>query len=179
MSKIVVTSFTTMDGVVEAPEKWSIPYWNNDIERFKDEELRTADAQLLGRSTYEIFSEAWPSRSGHYADRLNETPKYVVSNTLPRAHWNNSHVIAGGNQLDAELRRLKERHSGSLLVHGSHTLVQALVQRDLVDEYHILVYPLVLGEGRRMFADGVKANLELVSTSSMSSGVVLLIYRRR
>lgn len=78
MSKIVVTSFTTMDGVVEAPEKWSIPYWNNDIERFKDEELRTADAQLLGRSTYEIFSEAWPSRSGHYADRLNETPKYVV-----------------------------------------------------------------------------------------------------
>ncbi|HEY0662148.1 MAG TPA: dihydrofolate reductase family protein [Lysobacter sp.] len=178
MSKVVVTSFMTMDGVIESPEKWSFPYWNNDIEQFKDDELRAADAQLLGRRTYEVFAEAWPSRSGHYADRLNATPKYVVSTTLQQAHWNNSHVIAGGNQLDAEVRQLQERHAGNLLVHGSHSLVQALVQRDLVDEYHVLVYPLVFGEGRRLFADGAKANLELARSSEMGSGVVLLVYRR-
>lgn len=178
MSKVVVTSFMSMDGVMESPEKWSFPYWNKDLENFKDDELQAADAQLLGRKTYEVFAEAWPSRSGHYADRLNETPKYVVSTTLQQAHWNNSHVIAGGNDLDAELQQIKGYHAGNLLVHGSHSLVQALVQRDLVDEYHILVYPLVLGEGRRLFAGGASANLRLAASSQMGSGVVLLVYER-
>ena len=178
MSKIVVTSFMTLDGVIEAPEKWSIPYWNTNIESFKDEELRKADAQLLGRKTYEVFAEAWPSRSGSYADRLNQTPKYVVSTTLQSAHWNNAHVITGGSQLGSELRQLKQRHAGGLLVHGSHALVQTLVQHDLVDEYHLLLYPLVLGEGRRLFAEGAKANLELVDSTQMGAGVVSLVYRR-
>lgn len=178
MGKVVVTAFMTVDAVIESPEKWSFPYWNKDIEHFKDEELRAADAQLLGRKTYELFAEAWPSRTGQYAERLNGTPKYVVSTTLQQAHWNNSHVVAGGNQLDAQVRQLKERHAGNLLVHGSHSLVQALVQRDLVDEYHVLVYPLALGEGRRLFAEGGKANLQLAASSEMGAGVVLLVYRR-
>lgn len=178
MSKIVVTSFMTMDGVIESPEKWSIPYWNNEIESFKDGELLAADAQLLGRKTYEIFAEAWPSRSGHYADRLNETPKYVVSSRLQQAEWNNSHVVAGGSGLAAELQQLKARHSGNLLVHGSHSLVQALVQHELVDEYHILVYPLIVGEGRRLFAGGSQASLKLTRSAEMGGGVVLLVYQR-
>ena len=179
MSRIIVTSFMTLDGVIESPEKWSIPYWNQDIEHFKDDELRAADAQLLGRRTYEVFADAWPSRSGYYADRLNQTHKYIVSRTLQQAQWSNSHVIAGGSELGAEVRQLKARHAGSVLVHGSHTLVQSLVQQDLVDEYHLLVYPLVLGEGRRLFAEGAKATLELTRSSAMGSGVVLLVYQRR
>lgn len=178
MGMVVVTSFLSLDGVMESPEKWSFPYWNDAIEQFKDDELRASDAQLLGRKTYEVFAEAWPSRTGHYADRLNQTDKYVVSTSLTHPAWNNTHVIGGIESLHGELPRLKRRHPGDLLVHGSHSLVQALVQRNLVDEYHLLVYPLVLGEGRRLFADGAKASLELVSSTEMGSGVVLLIYRR-
>ncbi|GAB3352036.1 dihydrofolate reductase family protein [Lysobacter tyrosinilyticus] len=178
MSKVVVTSFMSMDGVIEAPEKWSFPYWNDTIERFKDEELKAADAQLLGRKTYEAFAAAWPSRSGDYADRFNQMDKYVVSNSLTHADWNNTHVIGGIERLGTELPRLRARHQGSLLVHGSHSLVQALVQQDLVDEYHLLVYPLLLGEGRRLFANGTRTNLELLSSTGMGSGVVLLIYKR-
>ncbi|QWP75359.1 dihydrofolate reductase family protein [Lysobacter sp. K5869] len=177
MGKIVVTAFTSADGVVESPEKWSFPYWNDRIEQFKNEELASSEAQLLGRKTYEIFADAWPSRTGYYADRLNRTDKYVVSGTLERAQWRNTEVLAGGDRLNAEIGRLKSRYSGDLLVHGSHTLVQSLVRQGQADEYRMLVYPLMLGEGRRMFESG-RADLELVRSTEMGGGVVLLIYRR-
>lgn len=178
MGNVVVTSFLTLDGVMEAPEQWSFPYWNDAIERFKDEELAAADAQLLGRKTYAVFAEAWPSRTGVYADRLNRSPKYVVSRTLARADWDNAQVVAGADRLAAEVAELKSRHDGDLLVHGSCSLVQALMEQDLVDQYHLLVYPLALGKGRRLFADGVAANVELAQSRDLGSGVVLLVYRR-
>lgn len=178
MGKVVVTSFLSLDGVMESPEKWSFPYWNNTIERFKNEELQAADAQLLGRRTYEGFAEAWPSRTGHYADRLNQSHKYVVSNTLRQVEWNNSQVLGSGGRLGAQVQELKDRHGGDVLVHGSHALVQSLVAQDLVDEYHLLVYPLVLGAGKRLFADGAKANLQLASVTNMDLGVALLVYAR-
>lgn len=178
MSKIVVTSFLSTDGVMEAPEKWSFPYWNDTIERFKDDELRASEAQLLGRGTYEIFAAAWPSRSGFYADRLNQSHKYVVSTSLADVAWNNTQVLAGAGGLRDDVARLKSRHAGDILVHGSHSLVQALAQRDLIDEYHLLVYPLVLGQGRRLFASTAQARLELVRIAEMGFGVVLMVYRR-
>lgn len=178
MSKIVVTAFMSLDGVIESPENWSFPYWNESIERFKDDELGAAEAQLLGRRTYEIFSSAWPSRNGPYADRINGMYKYVVSSTLEHASWNNAQVIGGGAQLQAELPQLKERHPGGLLVHGSHTLVQWMIQQDMVDQYHVLVYPLTLGRGRRLFGEGAATRLELASSTKLGSGVMLLVYQR-
>lgn len=177
MSKLVVTSFMSMDGVIEAPEKWSFPYWSDRIEQFKNEELRASEAQLLGRKTYETFAAAWPSRDGYYADRVNQMDKYVVSTTLEHAGWKNTQVIGGREQLSTEIDRLKASHGGDLLVHGSHTLVQDLIEHDHVDAYHLLVYPLLLGEGRRMF-EGRRAKLELVSSMEMGAGVILLVYRR-
>ena len=179
MSKVVVTAFVSMDGVMEAPEQWSFPYWNGTLERFKSAELEAADAQLLGRNTYETFAEAWPSRSGSYADRLNQSPKYVVSTSLQRAEWNNSHVLSGGDRLGAQVDAVRTRHAGDVLVHGSHALVQALAARDLVDEYRLLVYPLVLGKGKRLFAEGTSAKLRLAEASEMDAGVVLLTYARQ
>lgn len=178
MGKVVVTSFITLDGVMEAPETWSFPFWNKRIERFKNEELEATSAQLLGRVTYQTFAEAWPTRSGAYADRLNASEKYVVSTSLRDATWNNSRLIAGFDDLRSELPDLKARHEGHLLVHGSRTLVTSLVQHDLVDTYHLLVYPLAIGQGKRLFADGVKATLKLASSTDMGGGAVLLIYQR-
>lgn len=178
MSRIVVTAFMSLDGVMEAPEKWSFPYWNDTIERFKNEELQASDAQLLGRKTYEVFAEAWPSRTGLYADRLNQSHKYVVSSTLQQAPWNGSQVLEGGDHLDGQVQGLLARHKGDVLVHGSHALVQSLVAQDLVDQYHLLVYPLVLGAGKRLFAGGARETLQLERATDMGSGVVLLVYGR-
>lgn len=178
MSKLIVSSFTSLDGVTESPENWSFPYWNDSIGRFKDEELASVDAQLLGRTTYETFAAAWPSREGAYADRLNASRKYVVSGTIARAEWNNTQVVAGTARLQAELPQLKERHPGGLLVHGSHSLVQWLIRQDLVDQYHVLLYPRVLGRGQRLFGDGAETQLELARSEALGSGVVLLVYQR-
>jgi len=178
VSKVVVSSFITVGGVMEAPEQWSFPFWNDTIEQFKNHELDSTDAQLLGRKTYDVFAQAWPSRTGSYADRLNASPKYVVSRTLQHAGWSNSHILSGVSALVAALPTLKARHRGGLLLHGSQSLVQALVQRDLVDQFHLLVYPIVLGTGRRLFADGAATKLSLTKTQDMGSGVVLMVYER-
>ena len=178
MGKVVVTSFITLDGVMEAPETWSFPFWNERIERFKNEELQASSAQLLGRMTYETFARAWPSRSGFYADRLNAAEKYVVSTKLHDAAWNNSRIFARFDDLRAELPELKARHDGNLLVHGSRMLVASLMQHDLVDTYHLLMYPLVIGQGWRLFAEGTKARLKLAAASDMGAGAVLLVYQR-
>jgi len=178
MGTLVVTSFITLDGVVEAPERWSFPYWNDRIERFKNEELQASAAHLLGRETYETFARAWPSRSGFYADRLNAADKYVVSTTLRDAGWTHTRIVGGFDELRAGMREFKQRHDGDVLVHGSRSLVGSLMQHDLVDTYHLLVYPLVLGQGRRLFMPGTNARLKLASSTEMGSGVMLLVYRR-
>jgi dihydrofolate reductase len=174
MNTIIVTSFMSLDGVAEAPEKWSIKYWNGEIAALKNDELLTADALLLGRVTYERFAESWPSRKGDaYSDRMNSMPKFVASTTLKATSWNNSTLI--GSDVLAEIGKLKERHT--LLVFGSMTLVHSLMQHALVDEYRLLVYPVVLGSGKRVFKDGSSARLKCVEVKPQGSDVVLLRYR--
>ena len=160
---------------MEAPHLWSFPYWNDEIEKFKHNELFASDAQLLGRVTYQGFADAWPSRTGEYADRLNNLPKYVVSTTLETVEWHNSHLIK--DNIAEEVTRLKQQPGQNILVHGSRTLVQRMTQHQLIDEYNLLVYPLILGSGMRLLIDGDSASLKLAEARSFSSGVVLLHYQ--
>ena len=175
MRRLIVTEFLSLDGVMEAPHLWSFPYWNDEIEKFKHDELFASDAQLLGRVTYQGFADAWPSRTGEYADRLNNLPKYVVSTTLETVEWHNSHLIK--ENIAEEVTRLKQQPGQNILVHGSRTLVQRMIQHQLIDEYNLLVYPLILGSGMRLLNDGDSASLKLAEARSFSSGVVLLHYQ--
>ena len=173
MPRIVVTEFITLDGIIEAPNEWSMSYWNDDIGTFKHDELFDADAQLLGRVTYDGFAAAWPNmteETGDFGERMNGMPKYVVSKTLDKAEWTNSTIV---RDLD-EVAKL----DGSLLVAGSSTLIQSLIARDLVDEYRLLVYPVVLGKGKRLFAEGTSTNIALVEARDIGSGVTALRYTR-
>jgi dihydrofolate reductase len=174
--KLVVTEFLSLDGVMEAPEKWSFQFWNDEIAKFKLDELFASDAHLLGRVTYEIFAGAWPSRTDKegFADRMNSLPKYVVSTTLKKAEWKNSHLI--GENPAVEVSKLKQQPGHDILVAGSATLVQMLIQHDLVDEYHLLVFPVVLGGGKRLFRNESETKLKLTETKTFDSGVVLLSY---
>ncbi|HEY3630264.1 MAG TPA: dihydrofolate reductase family protein [Jatrophihabitantaceae bacterium] len=173
MRRIVVSEFVTLDGIIEAPNEWSMSYWNDDIGDFKYEELFAADALLLGRTTYEGFAAAWPNmieETGPFGERMNGIQKYVVTSTLDEAEWTNSAVV---RDLDGVAGL-----DGNLLVGGSSTLIQALVARDLVDEYRLLVYPVVLGKGKRLFAEGTGTNLDLVEARDIGSGVTALRYQR-
>jgi len=174
--KIVVTQFMTLDGVVESPQDWSFPYWSDETAKFKWDELLATDAHLLGRVTYEGFAAAWPDRTDAqgFADRMNSLSKYVVSTTLKKAEWNNSHIIET-NIVD-EIAKLKKQSGGDILMAGSMTLLQTLMEHDLVDEYRLLTYPIVLGKGKRLFTDGMAASLKLTESKPMGSGVVLLRY---
>jgi dihydrofolate reductase len=168
----------TLDGVVEAPDKWSFPFWSDESGKFKSDELRATDALLLGRVTYEGFAAAWPGRKDEegFADRFNSMPKYVASKTLKKLEWNNSHVIKG--DLAAEVSKLKQEPGQDIVIHGSPTLIRSLMPHDLIDEYRLLVYPLVLGRGKRLFDESSEANLELAESQAFSKGVVKLVYRR-
>jgi len=152
-----------------------MPYWNDEIATFKGEETATSDAILLGCVTYEGFAAAWPESTDEGADYFNNVRKYVVSSTLRTADWNNS-IIINDNIAD-EIAKLKQHEGQSITVHGSAMLVQTLIEHDLVDVYRLLIYPVVLGEGKRLFHDGTIATLELVESKSFSSGVTALIYK--
>lgn len=177
MRKVVVTEFMTLDGVMESPEKWSFPFWNDEIAKFKHDELFSSDALLLGRVTYEGFAKAWPDRTDEdgFADRMNNLPKYVVSKSLKKVEWNNSEIFS--KDAAKEVARLKETKGEDILVYGSGELVNTLLQNGLVDVYQLLVYPVVLGEGKKLFREGSYTKLELVSSKTFSSGVVLLLYK--
>ena len=178
MSRIVVSQFVTVDGVVEDPggaESFEHGGWAFQFERgpdgdkFKLDELMGSDALLLGRVTYEGFAAAWPSREGEFADKFNTMPKYVVSSTLDNPEWNNSTVIG----LD-DLSGLRDRHEGDILVNGSVQLVQALVARGLVDEYRLMVFPVILGSGKKLFADdGVRQALNVLESRPVGEVVIL------
>ena len=175
MRKLVVTEFLSLDGVMENPA-WTFPYWNDEIAAFKGEETSANEPLLLGRVTYEGFAAAWPQRTDEESGGVyfNGTRKYVVSTTLDKAEWNNS-VIIKDNILD-EIRKLKAEDGPNIVVHGSGNLIQTLLKNDLVDGIRLLVYPVVLGKGQRLFEDGTTATLKLVDTRTFGSGVVGLVY---
>lgn len=173
MRKLVVTEFMSLDGVIENP-MWTFTYWNDEIANFKGEESASSDALLLGRVTYQGFAAAWPTSQDEGADYFNNVRKYVVSTTLDSAEWNNS-VLISDNVVD-EIRKLKQEQGRDIIVHGSARLAQTLMENDLVDTYRLLVYPVVLGNGKRLFENGVTGTLKLVDARSVGSGVVALIY---
>jgi len=175
---LAATLFMTLDGVVEAPDKWSFPFWSDETGKFKSDELRATDALLLGRVTYEGFAAAWPGRKDEegFADRFNSMPKYVASKTLKKLEWKNSHLIKG--DLAAEVSKLKQQPGRDVVIHGSPTLIRSLLPHDLIDEYRLLVYPIVLGRGKRLFDEASQAKLKLAESETFSKGVVKLVYRR-
>ena len=187
MRKVVVSEFVSLDGVMEGPggENKELGPWTFKFDRgdegnqYKLDETMASDALLLGRVTYEGFAAAWPERGGDggFADKFNSMPKYVVSSTLTDLEWNNSHVVDPGNLVD-EVNRLKSEGDGALVVHGSATLVQALIDNDLVDEYHLMVFPVVLGQGKKLFQDGRQTTtLKLAGNQPVGpDGVIVLTY---
>jgi dihydrofolate reductase len=176
MRKIVVAEFLSLDGIMEDP-KWTFSYWNDEIAKFKYDELFASGAHLLGRVTYLGFAEAWPARTDEegFADRMNALPKYVVSTTLEKAEWNNSHLIR--SNVAEEIRKLKQAEGQDLLVAGSATLVNFLIENNLVDVYHLLIYPIVIGSGKRLFKEGTQTKLILTESKAFNSGVVAQIYQ--
>jgi dihydrofolate reductase len=185
MGRIVVTEFVSLDGVMEDPggsEDFEHGGWSFEIsrgeegDRFKLNEAIEAEALLLGRVTYEGFAAAWPAREGDFADKFNSMPKYVVSSTLGEAEWSNSTVLEG--DLGEAVSKLRQEVDGDIVVHGSAQLVQALLERDLVDELRLMVFPVVLGSGKRIFGDtSDKKPLRLVDSRTVGDGVVILILR--
>ena len=185
MGRIVVTEFVSLDGVMEAPggEDFKYKAWSFDFDRgeegdkFKLEETAESEALLLGRVTYEGFAAAWPSRDGDFADKFNSMPKYVVSSTLEDPEWNNSTVLKGG--VVEEVSNLRNELGGDIYVHGSCQLAQTLIENDLVDELHLMVFPVVLGTGKRLFGEtSDKKTLRLKGSKAVGDGVVILVYER-
>ena len=186
MGRIVVTEFVSLDGVMEDPGGsedfkhggWSFEFARGDEgDKFKLDEALEAEALLLGRVTYEGFAAAWPSRSGEFADKFNNMPKYVVSSTLQDPEWNNSTVLKG--DVVEEVSKLRQEQDGDIVVHGSAQLAQTLMDHDLVDELRLMVFPVVLGTGKRVFgATSDKKRLALVDTKVVGDGVLILVYGR-
>ena len=174
MRKVVVSEFVSLDGIMENPA-WTFPYWNDEIADFKRAETNAADALLLGRQTYQEFAAAWPTSTDEGAPYFNSVLKYAVSTTLDKGEWNNSHIIKG-NAVE-EITKLKGQPGKDLLVYGSATLIQTLIANNLVDQYNLLVYPVVIGKGKRLFQDGTETKLKLVQSKGFSSGVVAMVYQ--
>lgn len=187
MRRVVVTQFMTLDGVMEDPGGaeefahggWSFKFSDPEGMRFKLDEVMDFDALLLGRVTYEGFAEAWPDRRDEagFADKMNAMKKYVVSSTLGEADWQNSEVIGGADDAPAAIAALKQQDGGDILVAGSRSLVRLLAAHDLVDEYRLMVHPIVLGTGKQLF-DGIETpfTLKLTSSQVLASGSLILIY---
>jgi class 3 adenylate cyclase/dihydrofolate reductase len=186
MGRLIASEFMTLDGVIEAPgheehrdgkNAWALRGAEEDQQRYKIDEVFAVDAILFGRVTYQIFAVFWPTapRDGGFADRMNAIEKYVVSTTLREATWNNTTIIRG--DVADEVARLKQRVAGDIVVYGSADLVDSLLRHDLIDEFRILVFPVILGSGKRLFRDETDiAHLRLVGTRAFSSGTVLLTY---
>jgi len=185
MGKLVVSEFITLDGVIEDPGGsedyvhggWTFEYdRGDDGNEFKLDELMEAEAQLFGRVTYEGFAQAWPSREGDFADKLNNDPKYVVSTSLTDPQWAGTTVLTG--DVAAAVRDLKAQQDGELLVPGSGALVRWLLANDLVDQLDLLTYPVVIGQGTRLFPDsGPDVALDLVNSRTTSRGITIQTYR--
>jgi dihydrofolate reductase len=186
MRRIIISEFITLDGVIEAPggEKghphtgWSIDYLNEEYLKYKLDEIFDAGALLLGRITYEGFAKAWPGRKDEmgFAKRMNTIPKYVVSKTLEKAEWNNTTIIK--NNIVNELMKLKQSSGGDIFVHGSGTLAHSLLKHSLADEVRLMLHPITVGGGMRLFGDGLdKIKFNLKETSTFQTGTVVLVYQ--
>jgi dihydrofolate reductase len=191
MRKIIVSTFLSLDGVMQAPggsgedpdggfdqEGWSVNYWDDRMGQIMTEFMGTPFDLLLGRKTYEIFAAYWPHASEEQgAGPLNRATKYVVSTTLASADWQPSVLIS--TDVVAQITRLKQQDGPELQVHGSSQLIQTLIAHDLIDEYHLLIFPVLLGRGKRLFGDGVvPAGLRLVDTRTSTTGVIIATYER-
>jgi len=187
MGKIIVTEFISLDGVIDSPggeygyrhSGWAFELDRGDAgNQFKVDETMGSAAMLLGRVTYEGFAEAWPERDGEFADKFNSMPKYVVSSTLTDPSWTNTHVL-DGSDLAGAVARVKDAVDGDVVVHGSATLVQGLIEAGLVDELRLMVYPMILGSGRKLWGETTdKHVLALKSTQTVGDGVTIQIYER-
>ncbi len=180
MRKVTAGLFLSLDGVTESPEKWQLPYFNDEMGEAVGVAMAAADAMLLGRVTYQEFASYWPGVSAEeepFADYMNNTPKYVVSRTLEGPlEWNNS-TLTKGNLVE-EISRLKQQSDKNIGITGSVTLVQSLLQEDLLDELGLMIHPVVVGSGKRIFEGwGEPKGLTLVDSKTFSTGVVYLTYR--
>jgi dihydrofolate reductase len=179
MRKVTAGLFVSLDGVTESPEKWQLPYFNDEMGEAIGAAMAAADAMLLGRVTYQEFASYWPGVSSEdqpFADYMNNTPKYVVSTSLDTVEWNNSTLIK--DNVAAEITRLKQQPGKNIGITGSATLVQSLLQDDLLDELMLMVHPVVVGSGKRLFEDGgALKELKLVDSKTFSTGVVSLTYQ--
>ncbi len=186
MGRIIVSEFISVDGVVEDPggaEGYKHGGWTfkfnrgSDGDKFKMDEVMGSEALLLGRVTYEGFAAAWPSRSGDpFSDKFNSMPKYVVSSTLKKADWNNSTILKG--DVVKEVSKLRQGLGGNIMVNGSAQLVQTLIANDLVDELHLMVFPVMLGSGKRLFGDTADMKvMQLSESKTVGDGVVILVYK--
>ena len=185
-ARITVTEFVSLDGVMEAPGGEDFKYrgWSFEFDRgddgnqFKLDETMAADALLIGKRTYESFAGAWPNREGEFADKFNEMPKFVVSTTLGEAEWNNTTVLDSGDAT-AQVRKLKEDFDGEIQVPGSHRLVQELIEADLVDQINLMVFPVILGTGKRAFEETPdRRTYKLRDSKVVGDGVLVLVYER-
>lgn len=175
--RLVATEYVSLDGVFEEPGQWSFPYFDDDALHFKSAELEAADAQLLGRKTYEGFAAAWPTMqdTGDFGVKMNTMPKYVVSSTLTKPTWTNTTVLKG--DVAKSVRDLKQKPGGDLLLAGSAQLFNALLRDGLVDVVRLMVHPIVLGSGPKLFADGgARRELDLVDVKRFGKGIVVLEY---
>jgi dihydrofolate reductase len=187
MGRIIVTEFVSLDGVMQAPggEDFKYKGWSFDFDRgddgdqFKLDEALDSEALLIGRVTYESFAGAWPDREGEFADKFNSMPKYVVSSTLKDPEWNNTTVLDGGDVVK-EVSDLKQRLEGDIYVHGSRRLVQELLENDLADQINLMVFPVALGTGDRVFGEmSDKKNWKLTESKPVGpEGVLVLSYQR-
>jgi dihydrofolate reductase len=178
MRKIVSGLFISLDGVVESPDKWHFPYFSDEMGAAVSAQAAEADTILLGRVTYSEFAAYWHDKGSDvpFADHLNNTPKLVASTTLKTVEWRNSSVISG--DVVKELSRLKQLPGKNISIIGSGTLVASLLRDDVLDELRLLVHPIVVGRGKRLFADGFEKKLKLVHSKTFSTGVLNLIYER-
>ena len=178
MRKIVAGLFISLDGVVESPEKWHFPYFNEEMGQIVGSQMEQADVMLLGRRTYEEFAAHWPHEdpaANPFADRMNNTPKYVVTTTLDTAEWQNTTIIKG--DVAAQLTELKQQPGKDIGMTGSATLVRSLLADGLLDELRLLVHPIVVGTGKRLFEEGTgEIPLQLLGSQTLSTGVLSLTY---
>ena len=177
--RLVATEYLSLDGVFEEPGHWSFPYFDEHAAQFKFDELNATDAQLLGRKTYEGFAKAWPTMegTGDFGVKMNTMPKYVVTSTLKQLDWSGSKPIAGN--VEDEVRKLKTQPGRDLLLAGSGQLFRSLMRAGLIDVYRLMVHPLILGKGQRLFTEeDAREELKLVDTKTFSKGIVVLEYER-
>ncbi|MEV6773429.1 dihydrofolate reductase family protein [Nocardia sp. NPDC051030] len=178
MRKLIVSTYMTLDGKVDGIQDWAPAFNTDEAVKYHTELLADSDGLLLGRKTYDIFAAVWPSRAGQlaYADQLNTMPKYVASTTLEQPAWENSHLLEG--DIPKAVAELKEQPGRNLILYGCHDLMHSLLPHDLIDEYRILVCPVLLGQGRSFLDNGSeRVNLELVDSVSTASGMAINAYR--